>query len=399
MQFDSPEDMARALIQERLNTASCVEKLGALRAELTVHEATISAFSEEKAVLKAEVERAKLSAGATGGDKARMRLERQRALAAKEVEYLRAQLKTFDAEDETFNADTYDQTRAKRVSELEELVDKYKAEVHILHSERSSAESAAAITTPPNPGLGSKRQRSVEPVDGPSQEQLGQLVRKSRKLQDELSSTQTKLALKEKELSVAKEQLKSAKKQSEVRILALRSNPTSDFEAIKLSTLTALRQENTELLAHIQNPKNAPSFPTVPASMLDAAQRQVAEAKAETASAQKSSRRLKEVWSAKSAEFREAIFSTLGWNVTFLPNGKMRLESVFYPSETDEHENSIVFDGERGTMKIGGGPRSAFATKINNTIKFWVRERGCIPGFLAALTVELYEERGVGPGT
>jgi mitotic spindle assembly checkpoint protein MAD1 len=134
---------------------------------------------------------------------------------------------------------------------------------------------------------------------------------------------------------------------------------------------------------------------------VDRREAEVEDARAEAASAHKTSRRLKEVWAAKSGEFKEAIFSTLGWTVTFIPNGKMRVESVYHPSESDEHENSIVFDGERGTMKVGGGPRSAFAQRIDDQIRFWVREKGCIPGFLAALTLEFYEEqhaRAVGPG-
>jgi len=70
----------------------------------------------------------------------------------------------------------------------------------------------------------------------------------------------------------------------------------------------------------------------------------------------------------------------------------MRVESVYHPSETDDHENSIVFDGERGTMKVSGGPNSAFAQRIADQIGFWVREKGCIPAFLSALTLEFYEE-------
>ena len=137
----------------------------------------------------------------------------------------------------------------------------------------------------------------------------------------------------------------------------------------------------------------------VPASQLDAARREVEEARQATASAEKRARRLKEVWALKSQEFKEAIFSTLGWTVTFIPNGKMRVESGFLPSaDPDEHERSIVFDGERGTMKVGGGPRSPFARRIADQIQFWVRDKGCIPGFLAALTLEFYEEhtRAVG---
>ncbi|KAM5345080.1 hypothetical protein ACJ41O_010942 [Fusarium nematophilum] len=384
-EFDSPEAVARALVQERLTTASYVDQLGALQAEMTTAQRNIQSLQEEKAQLKTEVENAKTSANAANTDKARMRLDRQRALAVKEVEYLRAQLKTFDTEDETIQPEHFDEARSRRVQELEELVDKYKTEVQSLHAELSSMEPSANGTPPPL-RTGAKRSRAE---DDEAHEQLGQLTRKNRKLQEDLSSWQTKVALLEKDLSTRDEQLKAAKQQTQTRVLCLKSNPTSDYEAIKRSTLDALQKENQDLLATIRGDS---SVPTIPTSVLAAMEREIAAAKAETASAQKSARRLKEVWGSKSQEFKEAIFSTLGWTVTFIPNGKMRVESTFYPSETDEHENSIVFDGERGTMKVGGGPRSAFARRISDQIGFWVREKGCIPGFLAALTLEFYEE-------
>lgn len=43
-------------------------------------------------------------------------------------------------------------------------------------------------------------------------------------------------------------------------------------------------------------------------------------------------------------------------------------------------------------MKVSGGPKSLFAMKIRDQIKFWVTERGEIPCLLAALTLEFYEE-------
>jgi mitotic spindle assembly checkpoint protein MAD1 len=45
-----------------------------------------------------------------------------------------------------------------------------------------------------------------------------------------------------------------------------------------------------------------------------------------------------------------------------------------------------------GTMKVSGGPRSLFAKKIGDQIKFWVADRGEIPCLLAQLTLEFYEE-------
>ncbi|CAK7214592.1 coiled-coil domain-containing protein mad1 [Sporothrix bragantina] len=443
-EFDSPEAMARALMEERYRTAELTEKVGALEPEITQRDANIRSLEAQNKEMAAEVEKLKAGGAATAsGDvsmsgtptsaaansndaKARARLERQRALAVKEVEYLRAQLKAFDAEDMTFNPGQFDQQKADRIQQLEELVDQYRTEAEGLQKELAAAEVSpsadTSMSTPVRAGMKRQRLDDAENSNGgdENQQEVAQLVRKTRKLQDELAAAQTAHRVLTTELAVTQEQLAAEKKAAGVRVLALRSNPTSDYEAIQRSTLAALKQENAELLAHIQNnsaskggsssistnkPRaplsalpNAPApststFTTVPMSVLAAAQREIADAQAETASAQKASRRLKEVWASKSAEFKEAVESTLGWHVTFIPNGKMRVESVYYPSTTDENENSIVFDGERGTMKVGGGPRSAFAQRIDDQIRFWVREKGCIPGFLAALTLEFCEEQ------
>ncbi|KAL7800274.1 MAD domain-containing protein [Trichoderma ceciliae] len=391
-EFDSPEEIARALVEERLTSASYVEQLGAARAEIAAQQGQIKALREEEAQLKSQSEEVATSAQAANTDKVRMRLDRQRALALKEVEYLRAQLKAFDTEEHALQPDEFDETRAARIRELEGMVDDYKMEVQRLHGELSSMDPSSS-QQPSSPQqllpAGSKRSRAEDDV---AQEQIGQLTRKNRKLQEELTSVQTQAAMLEKDLSTSREQLSAAKEQTKTRVLSLRSNPTSDYEAIKRATLEALQKENKELLATLRSKQTSPSIPLIPTSVLGVMEREIAAAKAETASAQKSARRLKEVWGSKSQEFKEAIFSTLGWTVTFIPNGKMRVESTFYPSQSDEHENSIVFDGERGTMKVGGGPKSAFACKIGDHIGFWVREKGCIPGFLAALTLEFYEE-------
>ena len=391
LKFDSPAAVAKALVAERLNSASLLDQQGTLQAEISKRETTIKALTKEKKSLQDQLAKAKLTAINGSIDKSLARFERQRSLLCKEVEYLRAQLKAFDAEDVTFHdGENYDEQKAQRIQELEQLVDEYKEELQSLQRHVTSAE-ASGMATPPEPSTGSKRHRCDD--SEAEEEQLGQLRRKNRKLQEELSTVNTKHQLLEKDLAVTQEQLDALKEQTKVRILALRSNPTSDFEAIKMSTLAALKEENADLLAHIKDHSNKQMFRTVPFSMLNAAQREIEEAHAETASAKKSIQRLKEVWSVKSTEFKEAIFSTLGWTVTFIPNGKMRVESVFYPSLTDEHENSIVFDGEKGTMKISGGARSDFAQRIAPQVKFWVREKNSIPGFLAALTLEFFDEQ------
>lgn len=56
--------------------------------------------------------------------------------------------------------------------------------------------------------------------------------------------------------------------------------------------------------------------------------------------------RLKEIWTAKSLEFREAVYSLLGYKLDFLPNGRVRVTHMFAGNE----DQSIEFDGEKGRL-------------------------------------------------
>jgi mitotic spindle assembly checkpoint protein MAD1 len=381
LEFDSPEALARALVAERLQTATLVERIGGLEPELSSKDSVIQALEAEKSALAVQFEKLKSSGSTSNSSKVQLRLERQKALAIKEAEYLRAQLKTYDTEDTTFQPENVDESKMKRIQELEDMVDQYRQEVQTLHSELAIRETSPVQASEPT---GTKRPRD----DSEDNERLGQYARKNRKLQDELATLQTSTKLLQKELSVTKERLKSASEASKTRILSLRSNPTSDYEAIKLSTLEALRQENADLLSQLSG---TGPLTSVPASSLTASQHAITAAQDALASEKKRNDRLMKVWGAKSSEFRQLVISLLGWDVVFMKDGKMRVTSFFYPSKGDD-ENSIVFDGERGTMKISGGPESAFAVKIADQIRFWVKERESIPCLLAALTLEFYDE-------
>lgn len=390
-EFDSPEAVARALVQERFNSASLLEKIGSIQLQVAERDSIIQGLEEEKINLSNQVETAKTSNNSSSSgssEKARLRLERQRTLAEKEVKLLREQLKMYESEDITFQPDKHDEKKAQRIQELEELVDLYKGEIKALEAQLSAADPSSSNSVAVVAGM--KRPAPMD-QDSTHHEQLGQLTRRNRTLQDEIDSLKTQQKVLEKELSVTREQLNAAKQSSSVRILELRSNPTANHEAVKQSTINELRTENEHLRSLIHD-GDTTSFQSVPVSTLVALQRDLQTARDDTASWKKKCQRLKEVWSDKSAEFKEAVFALLGWHVTFIPTNKMRVESVYYPSETDEHERSITFDGERGSMKCGGGPKSEFAMKISDLVKYWVREKNCIPGFLAALTLELYEQ-------
>jgi mitotic spindle assembly checkpoint protein MAD1 len=127
------------------------------------------------------------------------------------------------------------------------------------------------------------------------------------------------------------------------RILQLKDNPTSREQAVKLSQLTALREENRALLAQVEG-RVEDIGKVVPVSTLENARADVRSMEKVVAEKEKRMMRLKEIWSAKSLEFREAVYSLLGWKIDFMPNGRVRVTHMFAGNE----EQTIEFDGEAG---------------------------------------------------
>ncbi|KAH5582261.1 hypothetical protein HBI24_121030 [Parastagonospora nodorum] len=387
LQFDSPEDLARAFIQERIERTELLNQLGEIKPELTVKEANIQALEDEKQKLQAEIQQLKTSGSGSAPNaneaKARARLERQKALAIKELDFLRAQVKAFDDEEREMQPDTFDAAKSELIKELQDSVDQYRKELDTLQKEFNSIEKQ-----PKSTAAGQKRALETEDND----ERLGELRRKNRQLQDDLTALQKKQKLIEAEYTAQHSQLKKLKEASRTRVLELKSNPTADAEALKLSTVRNLREANAQLLAQLDNARTPPA--SVPTATLDAVRDELEELRTQLASSTKKIQRLKQIWTAKSLEFREAVASILGWKLDFMPNGRVKVTSMFKPADEDG-ENSIVFDGENGTMKVSGGEQSVFAGEIRDQIVYWVEGRKEIPCFLSALTLEFWE-RGVG---
>lgn len=391
LRYETPEQMARAFLQERLERLTLLDKVGTIQPELSVKEENIRALEDEKAQLKEELEKARTSttsnnsATSAGDVKAKARLERQKNLVMKEVEYLRAQMKTFEAEEAEFTPDHINEEHAKRIHELEDMVEQYRTEVQSLQADLSKLETQPQTLTTP-------RKRARE-EDSASDERLGELRRKARTLQDDLEKLQSRNQLLEAELKASVSQIASLKDASRTRVLEFRNNPTAEQEAIKLSTLRTLRDENAALIAQLEGKPNGTKV--VPISTLENIRLQLSDSEAQIKKLEKKELRLKQIWTSKALEFREAVCSILGWKLDFLPNGRVKATSILYPSayhNGEEEENSIIFDGENGTMKVSGGPQSVFAGEIRHMIEFWVEGRKEIPCFLAACTLEFYEK-------
>lgn len=415
--LDSPEAVVKALVEEQIAKLSLIDKLGTVEPRLLEKDEIIQGLETEKRQFKQEIEKLRTAASAPGGagdTRAKLRLERQRALALKEVEYLRAQLKTFDMEELTMHEEDnrYDETKTQQITQLEQLVDEYRVELHKVHEELSTKETTSQEEEEGAP-RGVKRPLSPADSDAAESERVSVMARKNRTLQDTLSKSEHDIKVLRHELDAAKSHLTALQEQSRTRILELRANPTSEAENIKMTTLRALQTENRDLLAQLQDghdPANK-KVRVAPVSTLESLKLEMADMERTVADKEKRMRRLKEIWTAKSSEFREAVASVLGYKLDFLPNGRVRVTSMFHLSPAYRHgdrnagpdargpgsmgdgeENSIVFDGENGTMKISGGPNSLFALEIKHLIKFWVEERKDIPCFLAAMTLEYYDK-------
>lgn len=411
-EFESPDAIVRALVEGRIEIATLLDRLGSVDADILEKDEAIKGLERDKTALRQELDKARAASTASGGAlgagdaRLRGRLERQRALAIKEVEYLRDQLKTFDEEEATMNGDQmqFDEQKSLQITQLQNLVDEYRVEIQKIHEQLSEKEAQNQE--------GSKTQgvkRPLSPVNSEAEsERLAVLTRKNRKLQDSIAKHEQAATLAQREIEAAKSQIKSLKSKSRTRVLELRDNLTAQTEQIKMSTLTTLRSENRDLLAQLRGERvNAKS---VSVNAVDSIKLEMQEMERTVADKEKRMRRLKEIWTAKSSEFREAVASLLGFKLDFLPNGRVRVTSMFHLSSAYRHgdsdapsdsgpgsmgngeENSIVFDGENGTMKISGGPNSLFAMEIKPLIKFWVEERKDIPCFLAAMTLDFYDK-------
>lgn len=388
----TPEELARAYIAERIDRLALLDKLGAIKPELAVKDETIHQLEADHERLNAELRKARsVNAAPISDDKIRARLERQRNLAAKEVDYLRAQIRAYEAEESENKSPDGNDTAAStsgRVQELEKLMDEHRSEIKTLHESLTAAECSKPA--PQEPASPRKRPREDTAAD----ERLGELSRKLRTLEDSRETLQGQNTKLQTELQATILQLSELRDSTKTRVLELRKNPTSTARAIKTSTLTVLREENAVLAAQLSKQELSPQT-FVPRATLHKSELQIADLQSQLAQRDKKTERLKSQWIKQFQGVATAVESTLGWAVQFLPNGKFKVSPSSYKTrvndEGEEEDNSILFDGEQGTMKVSGGVHSKWEEEIRPLIEFWVDGRKQVPCFLAALILELNE--------
>ncbi|PVU97603.1 hypothetical protein BB561_000433 [Smittium simulii] len=328
------------------------------------------------------------------------RFEKSKNVAFKEIEFLKAQLKTYDLEEENLMEGNYDMAKSERIAQLEnrlETQQEYINQLELISHKKSQNDTYNCNDEMPNAAddthnIENKSSAMITRLLESNKEfeekskLLEQDIKKYQSLNEELVNEKNSIKVKyeEQERCLAKmEYMVGAGDYNPLttRILQLAENPSSKDYAIRKADLNKIKEENRALLDQLQkllqsgNPVD-PNINPPQSSGNDIA----------------TIKRLKEVWRAKALELREAIYSLLGYRVDFLENGRVRLTSMYSASPN----NSFIFGssaGDKGTIELIGGGNKSYIQSLQTDIRYWVSERGSIPAFLATTTLQLFESK------
>lgn len=368
------QDAAVHVAKQKIDLESAVSELAVTQEQLSRSNDLLSSVEDDLRAVRKDLEHHKFLL--THEKQSVQRLQRRESLMTRETSFLREQLRSYDLE-EQMESPNFDRLKNDRILELETVVDEYRSQL-------------ATTTTLDSSQLKPDLKRRREDDSNFNDIERGEYLRKIRSLTAELEIAKRENVLLHKELT-ALNMIKLAASddttsQSSNRVLQHRANPTSIYQAVRTQMLKDLRQENESLLAELTG-KGAVSVPIQTLRNAETESRKLEEL---VKHKEKMNLRLKEVFAAKSSEFREAVYSLLGYKLDFLQNGRVRLTSMY----AGKAEYAFLFDGEAGTMKLCGDVSgdNTFMESIGNLIKYWSGEKNSIPGMLSALTLELLEK-------
>lgn len=288
---------------------------------------------------------------------------------------------------------TYESTHKMRITQLEEHVMSLQKECNALkqnlvENAKAAAPDSPVFTKELNHQASQEWQHSVEELKA----QCCELTKQVQELGAENDTLWARVG--RGEYNTERE-----------RCLVLTDNPVSRDLAIRTSTLEALKKENEGLLEQVEllhKQLASVGVSTASSSGVDDAVvplQTVENLRAELAKLQESLQlkekgmlRLKQVFTAKANEFREAVQSLFGYKLRFMENGKVKLTSAYAGGARG---TTLVFrsdEGNIGEMKLQGEANDGLAN-VAHLRDYWLSDgiRHSVPCFLAALNLELYE--------
>jgi mitotic spindle assembly checkpoint protein MAD1 len=379
----------QTVTQLRLQHASLLEERGSTLASLRTLESTnaslnglLSASTTEIGQLKQTV----LELRSTT-----IKADTQTRLAEREVHFLQALVKSYESEEAQKEDTTMDERSLTRIKELESLLSEYKSTLR-------SLDTAPASPSKPSPETLDQLAQLRSEVEEYKRENT-QHLETVDKLEQELFELSGEIA--------GGRHVPPGK-----RVLQLADNPEQQWFDLRQATMDKLKEENTALLkrlhdlesslasantstAHESSPNNNEEL--VPRASYDLVQSSLTNLEQTLAQKEKRLLRLQQVFTSKSAEFRDAITSILGVKLAFYPNGQVRLTSifdldasfVFQPTSNNGKGSGISGDNVKMQLVAQGegGPQD-----LPSMMHYWIENEQCLPGFMASITLECYEK-------
>jgi mitotic spindle assembly checkpoint protein MAD1 len=128
-----PEEISRDLHRERLAHKVAQDHVQVLETEISEIRTRLRSAEEIAHTVNAEVQGKQEQL--TKLERRYERVERQKTLAQREVEFLKEQLKTYDSEETVFLSGAVDAQKLARIEKLEKLVVQYKSELDRISKE------------------------------------------------------------------------------------------------------------------------------------------------------------------------------------------------------------------------------------------------------------------------
>ncbi|KAI9065686.1 MAD-domain-containing protein [Trametes sanguinea] len=322
------------------------------------------------------------------------RSEHKVSLAQREISFLQAMVASFNAEEAAHGEVKEEDDRPQPMKELEALVEEYKVNVAALERQLDQARA--------NPVVTEDKEAKKQLLGEIEQERAAkaELEKQLKEAEAEVEKHLEKIEELEQTLFELRGEIGAGRHiPPGTRVLCLRDNPAQQWEDLSRAAMDRLKSENEALLKRLKELEESGARGSgeggnteelVPRESYEVVMKEKAKLEDELKHREKRLLRLQQVFTAKSAEFREAIASILGVKLAFYPNGQVRVTSQYDLNAAFVFQPTGV-GGEGMKMQLvaqgDGGPED-----LPQLMRYWVEQEQCIPGFLASITLECYEK-------
>ncbi|PPQ94910.1 hypothetical protein CVT25_004396 [Psilocybe cyanescens] len=396
----TPIAVTKTLSDLRLTHARLLEEHGATVALLRQREAELADYERQDAQSQQNISTLEQNTRILKDKVARREVRTQ--LAEREVTFLQALVASFNAEDHMEGVHN-DETKDQRINQLETLLQEYKS------INEQLGESLDALGGKPSS------------VNLAQSEKISAELEKERLEKASLQKSLDKAAADEKENFDKIEQLEQTLFElrgeiaggrhvpPNVRILSMTDNPEQQWFDLRQAAMDRLKSENDALMKRLKDLEEGGARAAaagddgtekedlVPRESWEAVNKEKTDLEEVVRQKEKRLLRLQQIFTSKSAEFREAIASILGLKLAFYPNGQIRVTSVydlcasfvFQPASRSSAEGAGAGAGGVRMQLVAqgeGGPQD-----LPNLMQYWIEKEQCIPGFMASVTLECYD--------